>query len=371
MCCVPRPAPSRCSATAAAFASFSSATGSSNFASSRSRRSMPGQRHVHGRADPAAASGRSATESRSRAQRRSAPLSSAIASSSCATSALLVGLLGRVSRAARSTAPSARHEATGELRPAEVDRDDMAVAHEAAATIAARRGRERQAVQGLPRRPVERPGQAAQASRGGDLPTASRKSTARAKPKRGGWKSWRRWRRIVLSVIGVVLLVMLVWAVLGYLAVNRGVKAANERLEPQAAAALSPDVGLAALDAVEHPDPRRRRRREPQGREPAAAAPTRSCCCAPTRTTTGSRSCRSRATCASRSRARRGQDQRRVLLRRERALAIQTVEALTGLPVNHVIVVDFSTFNEVVDAIGGITIVQSRSRSSRTSSTAR
>ncbi len=38
------------------------------------------------------------------------------------------------------------------------------------------------------------------------------------------------------------------------------------------------------------------------------------------------------------------------------ALAIDTVEALTGLPVNHVIVVDFGTFREVIDAVGGITI---------------
>jgi len=38
------------------------------------------------------------------------------------------------------------------------------------------------------------------------------------------------------------------------------------------------------------------------------------------------------------------------------ALAIETVENLTGLGVNHVIVVDFSTFPEVIDALGGVTI---------------
>jgi LCP family protein required for cell wall assembly len=37
-------------------------------------------------------------------------------------------------------------------------------------------------------------------------------------------------------------------------------------------------------------------------------------------------------------------------------LAIKTVERVTGLPVNHVVVVDFSTFGEVVDALGGITV---------------
>jgi LCP family protein required for cell wall assembly len=38
------------------------------------------------------------------------------------------------------------------------------------------------------------------------------------------------------------------------------------------------------------------------------------------------------------------------------ALAIQTVRALTGIPINHVVVVDFSGFRELVDALGGVTI---------------
>jgi LCP family protein required for cell wall assembly len=38
------------------------------------------------------------------------------------------------------------------------------------------------------------------------------------------------------------------------------------------------------------------------------------------------------------------------------ALAIQTVRALTGIPINHVVLVDFSGFRELVDALGGVTI---------------
>jgi LCP family protein required for cell wall assembly len=38
------------------------------------------------------------------------------------------------------------------------------------------------------------------------------------------------------------------------------------------------------------------------------------------------------------------------------ALAIQTVQALTGIPINHVVLVDFSGFRELVDALGGVTI---------------
>lgn len=37
-------------------------------------------------------------------------------------------------------------------------------------------------------------------------------------------------------------------------------------------------------------------------------------------------------------------------------LAIETVESVTGVPVNHVAVVDFSTFGELIDALGGVTI---------------
>jgi LCP family protein required for cell wall assembly len=38
------------------------------------------------------------------------------------------------------------------------------------------------------------------------------------------------------------------------------------------------------------------------------------------------------------------------------ALSLRTVRDLTGLPVNHVIVVDFDQFREVIDALGGIEI---------------
>jgi polyisoprenyl-teichoic acid--peptidoglycan teichoic acid transferase len=38
------------------------------------------------------------------------------------------------------------------------------------------------------------------------------------------------------------------------------------------------------------------------------------------------------------------------------ALTIDTVEALTGVPVNHVAVVDFASFGELIDALGGVTI---------------
>jgi LCP family protein required for cell wall assembly len=38
------------------------------------------------------------------------------------------------------------------------------------------------------------------------------------------------------------------------------------------------------------------------------------------------------------------------------ALAIRTIASYTGLPINHVIVADFSQFSEVIDSLGGITV---------------
>jgi LCP family protein required for cell wall assembly len=38
------------------------------------------------------------------------------------------------------------------------------------------------------------------------------------------------------------------------------------------------------------------------------------------------------------------------------ALAVRTIESLTGLPVNHVVVVDFGQFEKLIDRVGGVTI---------------
>jgi LCP family protein required for cell wall assembly len=182
--------------------------------------------------------------------------------------------------------------------------------------------------------------------------SAAKKQT---KARRGGWRSWRRWRRIALSVIVLVLLVTLVWALLGYLAVRRGVKEANARLEPQAKAALTADQGsllsnpsnilILGADVGANREDRTGRgrsdsimllRTDPDEHRLSFLSIPRDL----------------RVDIPG-----RGADKINAAYSYGgTALAIETVEALTGLPVNHVIVVDFSTFNEVVDALGGITI---------------
>lgn len=172
------------------------------------------------------------------------------------------------------------------------------------------------------------------------------------KPKRRR----RRWGRMVGLTILVLVLLAVVWLALGYLAVRRGVEAANDRLPQSAYRALTPGEGS------------------------ILSTPTNTLILGADvganfhgRAATGGRS-------DSIMLVRSDPDEHRLSylsiprdLRVEipghgadkvnaayalggPALAIDTVEKLTGLPVNHVIVVDFATFRDVVDTVGGITI---------------
>jgi polyisoprenyl-teichoic acid--peptidoglycan teichoic acid transferase len=170
-------------------------------------------------------------------------------------------------------------------------------------------------------------------------------------PKRA--KKPRRWRRRILIGLGVVVLLVLVWAVLGYLAFRSGVKEANERLDPLAVRALTPqeglmlsnpstilvlgvDVGGAREGAEGRSDSMVLIRTDPDEHRLAMLSIPR--------------------------------DLRVDIPRHGEqkinaayafggpTLAIQTVEQVTGIPVNHVVVVDFSTFGEVIDALGGVTV---------------
>ena len=47
------------------------------------------------------------------------------------------------------------------------------------------------------------------------------------------------------------------------------------------------------------------------------------------------------------------------------ALSLRTVKDLTGLPVNHIVIVDFARFAELIDAVGGIDITVPRAIQSK------
>ena len=164
----------------------------------------------------------------------------------------------------------------------------------------------------------------------------------------------RRWRRRMLWVLVGLIVLSLVWALLGYLAFRRGVKDANKRLDPLAARALTPQDGLMLVQPEQHPRARGRRGQQEQAGNAGPLGLDRP-------GPDGSRPSPHRAPLdparpqGGHPPPRPGEDQRRVRVRRP-TLAIKTVERVTGLPINHVVVVDFSTFAEVVDALGGMTV---------------
>jgi LCP family protein required for cell wall assembly len=164
----------------------------------------------------------------------------------------------------------------------------------------------------------------------------------------------RRWRRRVLwAVVGLIILTF-VWALLGYLAFRSGIKEANKRLDPRATRALAAQRGLLLTNSsnilVLGADVGSPSRPGSQGRSDTIVL------------------------------IHTDPDHHKIALlfipRDLRVdiplhgaqkinaayafggptLAIKTVQRLTGLPVNHVVVVDFGTFDDVVDALGGITI---------------
>jgi LCP family protein required for cell wall assembly len=164
----------------------------------------------------------------------------------------------------------------------------------------------------------------------------------------------RRWRRRMLWALVGVILLFLVWAVLGYLAFRSGIKDANKRLDPLAARALTPQKGLLLSNAsnilVLGADAGSKSRQGTQGRSDTIIL---------IRTDPDNH----KIALLSIPRDLRVEIPRHGPQKVNAAyafggptLAVKTVERVTGLRMNHVVVVDFSTFGEVVDALGGVTI---------------
>ena len=181
---------------------------------------------------------------------------------------------------------------------------------------------------------------------------AARAPMAQEQPERVRRVSWGR--RIGIAIV-VLLVMVLVWAVASFLAVRSGVREANARLDDGTRATLAPDTGsllsttsVILLLGTDHSETIADRQ--------------------------GAR--RSDSIMLVRTDPRRG---RLTFLSIPRdlqvevpgvgtqkinaaaqfggpALAIRTIRAFTGVRVNHVAVVDFGDFEELVDALGGITI---------------
>jgi LCP family protein required for cell wall assembly len=178
-----------------------------------------------------------------------------------------------------------------------------------------------------------------------------------ARPRAVGWRArlrrvrWRRWLPIgFAALLGLVL----VWGVASFLSLRSGVADANKRLPEKARAALTPQSGLltshsttilvlgvdnAALPGREgdrHSDSIMLVRTDPKHHRLAYLSIPRDLRV----TVPGVGEAKINAAMQSGGPAR----------------AIQTVREYTGLPINHVVVVDFAHFAELIDALGGITV---------------
>ena len=160
--------------------------------------------------------------------------------------------------------------------------------------------------------------------------------------------------RIILSVVLLLLLLIVVWAIASWLAFDRGVEAANQRLSPRARAALVPHEGLllsrpttTLLMGTDHADRADR------------ADANRSDSIMIVRTDPE----RHRISYLSIPRDLRveipGHGTAKInaaFALGGPALAMRTITAVTGIQINHVALVDFNSFRDLIDELGGVTI---------------
>jgi LCP family protein required for cell wall assembly len=173
-------------------------------------------------------------------------------------------------------------------------------------------------------------------------------------PKEKGPRRRIGWRRGILLALGLLFLLLIAWAVASYLSLRKGAVDANERLPPAASAALEPQNGLLLsnssvilLVGTDHAAYQRQR----EGFRRADSIML-------IRTDPG----RGRISYLSIPRDLRvevpGQGFQKINAAMQLggpALAIRTIRQLVP-EVNHVAIVNFDAFKDVVDAVGGVTV---------------
>jgi LCP family protein required for cell wall assembly len=177
------------------------------------------------------------------------------------------------------------------------------------------------------------------------------RETAPPRTPRTSRRRWWLWALVAL--LGLVLLAA-VWGVLGFLSFSRGVEEANRRL-PEAARAALADRGGSILS-------------EPTtvlviGTDGGRAAGRKDAARSDSLLLLRTDPKRNRLSYLSIPRDLRveipGHGTQKINAASQLggpALAIETVRALTGIPIDHVVVVDFDGFRELIDAIGGVDI---------------
>jgi LCP family protein required for cell wall assembly len=170
------------------------------------------------------------------------------------------------------------------------------------------------------------------------------------RPRRWTWR-----RRLLLAVV-LLVVVLVVWAVAGYFSVRSGVSDANKRLPTGTASALKPQNGLMLSNAsnilllgTDHAENGQAGRSSDRHSDSMMLL----------RTDPGHH----RLTFLSIPRDLRasipGYGQSKINAAMQLGgpkLAIETVSQFTGLPINHVVIVDFGAFQKLIDAVGGIDV---------------
>jgi LCP family protein required for cell wall assembly len=166
-------------------------------------------------------------------------------------------------------------------------------------------------------------------------------------------KPWS-WKRRIGLAIGLLLLLFVVWAGLSYFAFRKGVEAANKRLDPEVSRALSKEDGLLLshgttilLLGTDHANTDQR------------VTARRSDSIMLVHTDPGHH----RIAYLSIPRDLKvpipGHGEGKINSAFQiggPALAVRAVRGFTGLPINHVAIVDFGAFEELIDKLGGVTV---------------
>jgi LCP family protein required for cell wall assembly len=172
------------------------------------------------------------------------------------------------------------------------------------------------------------------------------------RPRKKRW-TWRRW--VPLTLVGLVV-VLAVWGALGYFSIRGGVAAANGRLPEGTTSALNAQNGLMLSNAsnilllgTDHSNNGQAGRSSDQHSDSMMLLRTDPS--------------RHRLVFLSIPRDLRasipGYGESKINAAMQLGgpkLAVATVAQLTGLPVNHVVIVDFGAFQALIDGVGGIDI---------------
>jgi LCP family protein required for cell wall assembly len=183
----------------------------------------------------------------------------------------------------------------------------------------------------------------------GKVPSLEPKRTGPRRP-RIRFKPDRRWWKILPAVLALFLILVIAWALASYFQFRDGVSAANKRLSPRVDQALDDQHGDATnilLLGTDHA--------QLSGRESA----NRSDSITLVRVNTGKHRIAYLSIPRDLVAEIPGYGASKINAAMQLGgprLAVRTVARLTGLPVNHVAIVDFGQFEKLIDKLGGIDV---------------